>query len=108
MWFILKLCPILSFIYLAMKPDDFDARIINFITYTFSQILEFFLVLGWLITVWNTFGYICAFDSNCNDGLPDCYQCFILIWINACVKMFFPPQKESKNWYHDFLGFMYV
>ena len=35
-WFILKLMPIVSFIYLAIKPNDLNARMINFITYTFS------------------------------------------------------------------------
>ena len=36
MWFILKLMPIASFIYLAIKPNDLNARLINFVTYTFS------------------------------------------------------------------------
>ena len=90
MWFMLKLCPILSFIYLAFNYDNLDARMINFITYSFSQILEVFLVLGWVIVVWNTYGYTCMLDSACKDGLPDCYQCFILVWVNACVIFFIP------------------
>ena len=44
--------------------------------------VEVFLVFGWLITVWNTFGYTCMFNAACNEGLQDCYQCFILIWVN--------------------------
>lgn len=35
-WFILKLMPIGSFIYLAIKPNEMSARMTNFIVYTFS------------------------------------------------------------------------
>ena len=89
-WVLLKLMAVASFIYLAINRNDVDARRINFVIYTFVQIVEFLCVLIWLVIVWNTFHYNCMFNAKCSLPLHNCDQCFILPVMLAIIILGIP------------------
>ena len=89
-WVLLKLMAVVSFIYLAINRNDVDARRINFVVYTFVQLVELIMISIWLTIVWNSNNYGCMFNAKCPLPLHSCDQCFILMFILGCLILGIP------------------